>query len=61
MAKSMRKLVAFLLLAVMLLQMLPVIAFAASEAMKLTVSSARGYTGETVDITVAISNNPGIT
>ncbi|MBQ4141689.1 MAG: leucine-rich repeat protein [Clostridia bacterium] len=60
MAKFMRKPIAFLLLAVMLMQMLPVIAFATGSEMKLTVSSATGYTGETVEITVAISNNPGI-
>ena len=60
MKKGMKKLTAFILLAVMLLQTLPVIAFATVGAMKLTVSSVNGIAGDTVEVTVDISNNPGI-
>ena len=60
MKKGMKKLTAFILLAVMLLQMIPVVAFASSGAMKLTVSSVNGIAGDTVEVTVDISNNPGI-
>lgn len=60
MKKGMKKLTAFILLAVMLLQTLPVIAFASVGAMKLTVSSVNGIAGDTVEVTVDISNNPGI-
>lgn len=60
MRKGMKKLTAVILLAVMLLQTLPVIAFASVGAMKLTVSSVTGIAGESVEVTIDISNNPGI-
>ena len=58
--KRMKRLAAFLLLAVMLANTIPFYAFAAGGEMTLTVSTVSGTPGEEVTVTVDISNNPGL-
>ncbi len=59
----MKRLYALVLAAVMLLAVLPVMSRAsvAAESPVVTVSSAEGYTGSEVRVSVSISDNPGIT
>ncbi|MBQ8259977.1 MAG: InlB B-repeat-containing protein [Clostridia bacterium] len=58
--KRMKRLAAFLLLAVMLANTIPFYAFAAGGEMTLTVSTVSGTPGEEVTVTVDVSDNPGI-
>lgn len=53
--------VAILLVAIMMVQMIPVVVNAASSKPTITVSSASATAGEKVTVTLSLSNNPGIT
>ena len=60
MTKTLKSTLAVLLAIVLLISAMPITASAAASDMKITVSTKNAMAGQTVEIDVAVSNNPGV-
>ena len=60
MSKTLKSTLAVLLAIVFLISAMPITASAAASDMKITVSTKNAMAGQTVEIDVAVSNNPGV-